>query len=70
MEFILNVMFTFRESNLTKLPSTKKVLLFGFNIPTKGRSAQEAIEMMKPLMSLVFYCMEKVKRYRLSKEVC
>lgn len=56
------------ESNLTKLPATKKVLLFGFNIPTKGRSAQEAIEMMKPLMSLVFYCMEKVKRYRISKE--
>ncbi|KAK9506244.1 hypothetical protein O3M35_008214 [Rhynocoris fuscipes] len=56
------------ETNLTKLPTTKKVLLFGFNIPIKGRSVQEAIEMTKPLMNLVFYCMEKVKRYRLSKE--
>uniref|UniRef100_A0A4P6D7C5 PAT complex subunit CCDC47 n=1 Tax=Rhodnius prolixus TaxID=13249 RepID=A0A4P6D7C5_RHOPR len=55
------------ESNLTKLPSTKKVLLFGFNIPTKGRSAQEAIEMMKPLMSLVFIVWKKSKDTGLAK---
>lgn len=56
------------ETNVTKLPSTKKVLLFGFNVPSKGKSPQEAMEMLKPLMSMVFYCMEKVKRLRLSKE--
>lgn len=27
------------------------------------------MEQMKPLMIMVFYCVEKVKRYRLSKEV-
>ncbi|XP_014273685.1 PAT complex subunit CCDC47 isoform X2 [Halyomorpha halys] len=56
------------ETNLTKLPSTKKVLMFGFNIPTKDRSVQEAMDALKPLMNMVFYCMDKIKRYRLSKE--
>ncbi|KAL1122205.1 hypothetical protein AAG570_003610 [Ranatra chinensis] len=56
------------ETTVTKLPPTKKVLLFGFNMPTKGRTVQDAMDAMKPLMSLVFYSMEKVKRFRLSKE--
>lgn len=51
-----------------KLPDTQKVLMFGFNIPVKGRPVQEAMEMLKPLMVMVFYCMERVKKYRLSKE--
>lgn len=28
----------------------------------------EAMEQLKPLLIMVFYCIEKVKRYRLSKE--
>lgn len=44
------------------------MLLFGFNIPVKGRGVNDAMESVKPLMSLVFYCMEKVKRFKLSKE--
>uniref|UniRef100_A0A0A9Z0B6 PAT complex subunit CCDC47 n=4 Tax=Lygus hesperus TaxID=30085 RepID=A0A0A9Z0B6_LYGHE len=56
------------QASLTKLPATKKVLLFGFNVQLKGRTVQEAIEQHKPLLNLVFYCMEKVRRYRLSKE--
>lgn len=51
-----------------KLPETQKVLLFGFNIPVKGRPIQEAMDQLKPLMVMVFYCIDKVKRYRLSKE--
>lgn len=56
------------DTTLTKLPDTKKVLLFGFNIPVKGRPVNEAMEQLRPLLQLVFYCMEKVKRFRLSKE--
>ena len=29
---------------------------------------EQAIEETKPLMQLVFYCMDKVKRYKLSRE--
>ncbi|RZF47245.1 hypothetical protein LSTR_LSTR004954 [Laodelphax striatellus] len=56
------------DTTLTKLPDTKKALLFGFNVPVKGKSATEAMEHIRPLMQLVFYCMEKVKRYRMGKE--
>ncbi|GLG94159.1 Coiled-coil domain-containing protein 47 [Gryllus bimaculatus] len=49
------------DTTLTKLPETKKVLLFGFNIPVKGRPVNEAMEQMRPLLQLVFYCMEKAK---------
>ncbi|KAK6629849.1 hypothetical protein RUM43_003669 [Polyplax serrata] len=56
------------ESNVTKLPEVKKVLIFHYNIPIKGHATQEAMEQMKPLLQLVFHCMDKVKRYKLSKE--
>ncbi|KAL0274608.1 UNVERIFIED_CONTAM: hypothetical protein PYX00_002704 [Menopon gallinae] len=56
------------DTNVTKLPEVKKVLIFQFNIPIKGHGTQEAMEQMKVLLQLVFYCMDKVKRYRLSKE--
>lgn len=46
-----------------KMPEVKKELLFGFNLP-KGND----LESTKPLMALVFYMLEKIKRYRLSKE--
>ena len=39
-----------------------------FNILNKDKTMEEAIEDMKPLMLLVFYCLDKVKRYKLSKE--
>lgn len=56
------------DNGALKLPDTKKMLLFGFNIPVKGMPVNEAMEQMKPLMNMVFYCVDKVKRYRLSKE--
>ena len=34
----------------------------------KTKSLEEAIEETKPLMQLVFYCLDKVKRYKLSRE--
>lgn len=56
------------DGSALKLPDVQKVLLFGFNVPVKGRPIQEAMEQLKPLMIMVFYCMDKVKKYRLTKE--
>lgn len=56
------------DGSALKLPDVQKVLLFGFNVPVKGRSIQDAMEQLKPLMIMVFYCMDKVKKYRLTKE--
>ena len=39
-----------------------------FNLLTKDKTLEQAIEETKPLMQLVFYCMDKVKRYKLSRE--
>jgi hypothetical protein len=59
-----------RDSSVTKLPDTKKVLIFAFNIPVKGKAIHEAMDQMRPLLQMVFYCIDKVKRFKLSKEVC
>ncbi|KAK9708819.1 PAT complex subunit CCDC47 [Popillia japonica] len=56
------------DNGALKLPDTQKVLLFGFNMPVKGMPINDAMEHLKPLLVMVFYCIEKVKRYRLSKE--
>ena len=40
-----------------------------FNIlQGKNKTLEEAIEETKPLMQLVFYCLDKVKRYKVSRE--
>ncbi len=53
-----------------ELPEGKKVLIFTFNIAglKAKRPVDESVESMKPLMLLVFYFMDKVKRFRLSRE--
>lgn len=56
------------DAQLTKLPDTKKMLIFGFNVPGKGKTTPEIMESLKPLLQLVFYSIEKVKRFHLSKE--
>lgn len=56
------------DAQLTKLPETKKMLIFGFNVPGKGKTTPEIMENLKPLLQLVFYSIEKVKRFHLSKE--
>jgi len=43
--------------------------MFGFNIPVKGKPVHEAMDQMRPLLQLVFYCMDKIKRFKVSKEV-
>jgi hypothetical protein len=69
MYFLCNMNLTYRDSSLTKLPDTKKVLIFGFNIPVKAKPIHETMDQMRPLLQLVFYCIDKVKRFKLSKEV-
>ncbi|RWS25017.1 coiled-coil domain-containing protein 47-like protein, partial [Leptotrombidium deliense] len=56
------------ETQLVKLPEVKKIMIFGFNCPENGKMNAENMEDFKPLMQLVFYMLEKVKKLRLSKE--
>lgn len=47
-----------------KQPDVKKMLLAGFNLPPAND-----MEAAKPLLVLMFYIIERLKRFRLSKEV-
>ena len=38
-------------------------------VAEKGRSQPRDMEMMKPLLQMVFHCIDKMKRFKLSKEV-
>ncbi|TRY71047.1 hypothetical protein TCAL_09638 [Tigriopus californicus] len=51
-----------------ELPKGKKVLIFAFNIPLKKVQVEEAVDNMKHLLLLVFYMVDKLRRYRLSRE--
>ncbi|XP_023321424.1 coiled-coil domain-containing protein 47 [Eurytemora carolleeae] len=48
-----------------ELPQGKKVLIFVFNLTN---ITQTGIEDTLPLLQLVFYCIDKVKKYKLSRE--
>ncbi|CAG0915138.1 unnamed protein product [Notodromas monacha] len=54
----------------TKLPEGKKVIRVGINFPTKGNGQVnlEEIDSMKPVLLLVIYLMDRLKRFHLSKE--
>lgn len=52
-----------QQSATLKQSEVKRMLLVGFNMPKNCD-----MEQMKPLLVLVFYILEKLKRYRLSKE--
>ena len=57
------------DQNTVELPAARKALIFTFNIGVpKGQQTDEAMEAMKPLLMLVFYFVDKVKRFRLSRE--
>merc|ERR1711868_115303 len=46
-----------------------KVLIFVFNLlQGKNKTLEDAIEDTKPMMQLVFYCLDKARRYKLSRE--
>jgi len=51
------------DANNLKQPDTKCMLMAGFQLPTNGD-----MESVKPLLILIFYLMERLKIYRMSKE--
>ncbi|XP_030383931.1 coiled-coil domain-containing protein 47 [Scaptodrosophila lebanonensis] len=51
------------EGTTLKQPETKCMLLAGFNLPKHAE-----METIKPLLLLIFYLMERLKTYRMSKE--
>jgi len=56
------------DGSVPKPPETSRVLVFCFNVPDRGHTFPNDMEEMKPLMQMVFYIMEKVRKFKLSKE--
>lgn len=56
------------ETTPQKMPNSKPVLIFCFNVPGRGRTSTSDMEGMKPLMQMIFHCIDKVSRMQLSKD--
>ncbi|XP_036409063.1 coiled-coil domain-containing protein 47-like [Megalops cyprinoides] len=56
------------EGQPLKLPETKKTLLFTFNVPGMGNTSPKDMDTLLPLMNMVIYCIDKVKKFRLNRE--
>ncbi|OCT60065.1 hypothetical protein XELAEV_18046085mg [Xenopus laevis] len=56
------------EGQPLKLPETKKTLLFTFNVPGSGNASVKDMEALLPLMNMVIYSIDKVKKFRLNRE--
>ncbi|KAG9474443.1 hypothetical protein GDO78_004642 [Eleutherodactylus coqui] len=56
------------EGQPLKLPETKKTLLFTFNVPGAGNASVKDMESLLPLMNMVIYSIDKVKKFRLNRE--
>lgn len=56
------------EGQPLKLPETKKTLLFTFNVPGMGNTSPKDMDSLLPLMNLVIYSIDKVKKLRLNRE--
>lgn len=52
------------DPNNLRQPEVKRMLMVGFNLPNKCD-----MEAVKPLMILVFYILERLKCFRMSKDV-
>nr|CAG4636294.1 EOG090X08PA [Eubosmina coregoni]SVE69887.1 EOG090X08PA [Eubosmina coregoni] len=53
----------------SKMPDIRKITIFTFNLVLKnGKSISEVVESTRPALQLAFYCTDRVKRFRLSKE--
>uniref|UniRef100_A0A7N8Y323 PAT complex subunit CCDC47 n=1 Tax=Mastacembelus armatus TaxID=205130 RepID=A0A7N8Y323_9TELE len=57
-----------REGQPLKLPETKKTLLFTFNVPGMGNTSPKDMDTLLPLMNMVIYSIDKVKKLRLNRE--
>ncbi|XP_043956139.1 PAT complex subunit CCDC47 [Gambusia affinis] len=56
------------EGQPLKLPETKKTLLFTFNVPGYGSTSPKDMDSLLPLMNMVIYSIDKVKKLRLNRE--
>uniref|UniRef100_A0A8C5EFC8 PAT complex subunit CCDC47 n=1 Tax=Gouania willdenowi TaxID=441366 RepID=A0A8C5EFC8_GOUWI len=56
------------EGQPLKLPETKKTLLFTFNVPGMGNTSTKDMDALLPLMNMVIYSIDKVKKLRLNRE--
>uniref|UniRef100_A0A3P9H948 PAT complex subunit CCDC47 n=1 Tax=Oryzias latipes TaxID=8090 RepID=A0A3P9H948_ORYLA len=56
------------EGQPLKLPETKKTLLFTFNVPGMGNASPKDMDSLLPLMNMVIYSIDKVKKLRLNRE--
>uniref|UniRef100_A0A7N9AT63 PAT complex subunit CCDC47 n=1 Tax=Mastacembelus armatus TaxID=205130 RepID=A0A7N9AT63_9TELE len=56
------------EGQPLKLPETKKTLLFTFNVPGMGNTSPKDMDTLLPLMNMVIYSIDKVKKLRLNRE--
>ncbi|XP_077303030.1 PAT complex subunit CCDC47 isoform X2 [Arctopsyche grandis] len=56
------------ETSSTKLPECQRVLLMGVTLPCVVAGIDKGCEAVAPVLTLLFYMMEKLKRFRLSKE--
>ena len=61
-------LFSFRDTQLTKLPDVSPVIVLGYNFDRRNSTDKE-MENAKSLLQLLFHCIEKARRYRLSREV-
>jgi hypothetical protein len=52
------------------MPEVKRILFIGLNISIKGHINNiENQEKIRPLFQLAFYLLDKLRRFKLSKEV-
>ncbi|KAK6473026.1 coiled-coil domain-containing protein 47 isoform X1 [Huso huso] len=56
------------EGQPLKLPETKKTLLFTFNVPGMGNTSPKDMEALLPLMNMVIFSIDKVKKLHLNRE--
>jgi hypothetical protein len=58
------------KDGVMKMPEPKHYLFFTFNLPTSnsGGNCDEVFEDIKPLLQFVFHTIDKVKRFRLTRE--
>lgn len=65
-----NIYINFRDTTQLTMPEVKRILLISLNISLKGRACNpETQEKLKPLLQLAFYLIDKLRRFKLSKEV-
>lgn len=56
------------EGQPLKLPDTKRTLLFTFNVAGLGNTSPKDMEGLLPLMNMVIYSIDKVRKFRLNRE--